>query len=309
MSSSARGLLTAALLLWAGALSALELKMPAGARLISERDSAFDSYALPTGPWELGLVNTQSFEGRIDRQSWRLESAAITTLQLLDPLRAQLDAAGYELLFECEDVLCGGFDFRFAIEVIPAPDMHVDIRDFRFVSARRGDAAISLLVSRSRASAYVQIIRVEEAESATLQILPDSAAPVQGPEGTNPLSVQLIDQGHVVLSDLDFGSGTAELGQVRYISLTALATFLQTNPNAQIALVGHTDATGALDVNIALSRKRAEAVRDRLAADYGVSQERMRAEGMGYLAPRASNLTQDGREQNRRVEVILLSLD
>jgi OOP family OmpA-OmpF porin len=74
----------------------------------------------------------------------------------------------------------------------------------------------------------------------------------------------------------------------------------------RVALVGHTDATGSLDANIALSRKRAASVKDRLVRAYGIAVSRLDAEGMGYLAPIASNLTQAGRDANRRVEAVLL---
>ena len=113
--------------------------------------------------------------------------------------------------------------------------------------------------------------------------------------------------GHVVLGDLDFGSGADTLGLGPYGSLAALAAFLADNPGIRIALVGHTDSIGALDQNIALSKRRAVAVRMRLIDSHGAAPDRIDAEGMGYLAPVASNLTEPGRLANRRVEAILLS--
>jgi len=71
-----------------------------------------------------------------------------------------------------------------------------------------------------------------------------------------------------------------------------------------VVLVGHTDASGALAPNIALSRARAQAVRAALVA-LGAKADQIGAEGAGYLAPRATNLTPEGRAQNRRVEVML----
>jgi outer membrane protein OmpA-like peptidoglycan-associated protein len=74
-----------------------------------------------------------------------------------------------------------------------------------------------------------------------------------------------------------------------------------------VAIVGHTDASGGLEANIALSRKRAQAVRNVLIEAFGVPAAQIQAEGVGYLSPRASNLTEAGRTQNRRVEVMLTS--
>ena len=73
-----------------------------------------------------------------------------------------------------------------------------------------------------------------------------------------------------------------------------------------MVLVGHTDSVGLLEPNIALSRSRAESVRQRLINQYGVPEDRIDAHGMGYLAPIATNLTAQGREANRRVEAVLL---
>ena len=78
-------------------------------------------------------------------------------------------------------------------------------------------------------------------------------------------------------------------------------------PARTVARVGHTDSAGGLDGNIALSKQRAGSVLERLVSDYGVSRLQLEAEGMGYLAPVATNLTEDGRNANRRVEVIITS--
>lgn len=302
---------TIAALLWLALCPASlwALDLPAGAQQLSQRDSPLDSYALPTGAFAEGAVPAVMTEGRVDRQTWRISGEA-TTLQLLGPLRDQLQDAGYVVLFECADLSCGGFDFRFGTEVVPAPDMHVDIRDFRFLSATRNNGeALSLLVSRYRSSAYLQVIRVGPGEPLPdpLPTTPETEVPESQPKIPPMVSPELlIAQGHLVLDDLVFLTGAIQLGEGPYDSLNMLGVFLADNPEYRIALVGHTDSVGDLQSNIALSRQRAEAVRARLIAEYGAAADRVSAEGMGYLAPRASNLTPEGREANRRVEVILL---
>ncbi|SFT56511.1 OmpA family protein [Sedimentitalea nanhaiensis] len=289
--------------------AAQDLSLPATARQLANRVSPLDSYALPVGPYDGKSVPSRQFEGRIERQTWRIDGAAQTTLQLLQPLRDQVTAAGFDLMFECRDRDCGGFDFRFETEVVPAPDMQVDIRNFRFLSAVRDpDQAISLLVSRSRTAAYIQIIRVVPIGDTPLAVVPGEGV-VSAPTGTDPTDpiAGLMAQGHVILRDLDFATGADALGAGPYASLDRLAEHLRDNPGLRIALVGHTDSAGALDTNITLSKRRAEAVRVRLIRDYGITPARIEAEGMGYLAPVASNLTPEGRETNRRVEAIVLS--
>lgn len=302
------------LLLAAPPAGAVTLDFPGNATLAAEKVSALDAYDMPTGPWTEEGMPVLTAEGELRQQAWRVEAAGLTTLQLLRPLRDQLEAAGFEVLFECRAEGCGGFDFRFATRVLPAPDMYVDLGDFRFLSASHTDAdgeteLVSLLVSRSDQAGFVQMTRVGPAGDTPLAAASEAPARAAGPAPTGDIAATLEAAGHVVLSDLTFDTGSAQLGQGEFPSLQALADYLLANPDRTIALVGHTDAVGALDGNIALSRRRAGSVLERLATDYGVPRRQMEAQGMGYLAPVASNLTEEGREANRRVEVIVTSTE
>ncbi|WP_170326358.1 OmpA family protein [Ruegeria arenilitoris] len=290
------------LLLLAGPGVAQDLTLPSGARQISDRISPLDSYDLPTGPFADGTLPTRQVEGRVERITWRLQSGASTTLQLLAPLRDQIVAQGYDVLFECEARACGGFDFRFGTEVVPTPDMYVAIQDYRFLSATRGDDVLSLLVSRNPPSGYIQLIRVTptDAEVPPPLVVEETVGPSGG------LLAALKQNGHVILDDLHFRTGEITLGDGPFASLGLIATFLTDNPDTRLALVGHTDDTGALDANISVSTGRAQAVRARLIEAHGVAADRIEARGIGYLAPLTSNATPEGRDLNRRVEAVLL---
>ncbi|MGV6839710.1 MAG: OmpA family protein, partial [Planktomarina sp.] len=111
--------------------------------------------------------------------------------------------------------------------------------------------------------------------------------------------------GHFALEDLSFATGADALSDDDVPSLVELAEYLSANPHRTITLVGHTDSTGAAAANLALSQKRARAVRSVLIDRYGIDADRIKAEGVGDLAPRASNSTDEGRRLNRRVEVII----
>ncbi len=281
---------------------AQELNFPAGARQISDRTSALDSYDLPTGVFADGSVPSRTVEGRVKRLTWRLQVGSSTTLQILAPLRDQLQAQGFEIAFECEARNCGGFDFRFGTEVVPTPDMYVAIHDYRFLSAARGDEVLSLLVSRNPPDGYVQMIRVTPlgTQPAPPLVIEETV------EGSAGLLSDLSGTGHVILDDLHFRTGEVALGEGPFASLALLAGYLANNPSTRLALVGHTDDTGALPANIAVSTKRAEAVRARLIEAHGVAADRIEAQGVGYLAPITSNATPEGRDINRRVEAVLL---
>ncbi|MBT8411521.1 MAG: OmpA family protein [Octadecabacter sp.] len=292
---------------------AVTLDMPANAVLRADEVSNPDSYAMPTGPWSPAGIPVLNATGQVQQQAWRISAAGVTTLQVLQPLRAQLEADGYDILFSCADDACGGFDFRFGTTVLPAPAMHVDLGDYRYLAAsRRVDGQselVSLLVSRTSQAGYVQVIRVGApddtamAQPAAATLRAENAAP------SGDLASALEQTGRFILSDLAFETGSAQLGDATFASLEALADHLRANPDLTVALVGHTDSVGSLEGNIALSKRRAGSVLERLATAYGIPRRQMEAEGMGYLSPLAPNLTEEGREANRRVEVIVTSTE
>ncbi len=285
---------------------AADLKLPGNAQMTREIREEAGDHALPVGPWSGGGMATRDVEGAVTRQAWRIDSAAATTLQLTDMLEAQLEAAGYTQLYRCQAAACGGFDFRFALPVLPPPEMFVDLFDYRFVAAQMPseEAYVTLLVSRSGADIYVQITRIEPESAPALTPAP-AAAPAA--PGGAPLVQALVQRGHAVLRDLDFATAADTLGPGPYASLTALSAFLRANDNRRIALVGHTDTVGGIDVNLALSRRRARAVMQRLIDAHGVPAAQLEADGIAYLSPIAPNTTDAGREANRRVEAVLLS--
>ncbi|EAR50636.1 OmpA domain protein [Oceanicola granulosus HTCC2516] len=291
-----------ALLLAPAAAAALTLDVPGETTRTLSRP--LDTSPIATGPFDGASVPLRRPEGAVTLRAWRVEAAGLTTLQLLAPLRDQLEAAGYEVLFTCAARECGGFDFRFALEVLPAPDMHVGLGDYRYLSAQKGAEHLALLVSTTSRAGFVQLTRIAPEGAAAVSI--DAA---EAPAVTGGLGAELEARGHVVLGDLDFETGSARLGPGSFASLDALARYLAAAPARRVVLVGHTDSQGSLAGNISLSRRRADQVRTRLIAEHGTDPAQLTADGVGYLAPVASNLTPEGREANRRVEAVLVSTE
>ncbi|SHE32310.1 OmpA family protein [Loktanella atrilutea] len=299
-------------LVWPGALAAQVLTLPGNATLDSDVSVPLDSYDLPTGPWSDGAIPATRVEGAMTTQVWRVAATDLASLQLLRPLRDQLRQAGYEIIFECDTQDCGGFDFRFGTKVVPPPTLQIDLSDFRFLSATRGSGAgtraVSLLVSRTPQAGFVQIIRVVPADAPSVPALTaadDPPARARGPVAAGDLAQALDGAGHVVLDGVTFQTGDVTLGEDEMPVLQHLADYMAANPVVQVSIVGHTDSQGGLEGNIAISRRRAAAVIDRLVTKHGVDRRRLTAAGMGYLAPVASNLNEDGRAANRRVEAVV----
>jgi outer membrane protein OmpA-like peptidoglycan-associated protein len=79
---------------------------------------------------------------------------------------------------------------------------------------------------------------------------------------------------------------------------------LKNDPMLMLHIVGHTDNVGAAAANLKLSRDRAASVKTYLVQTFGIDEARLTAAGFGDTKPVASNQTEDGRAQNRRVELI-----
>ncbi len=108
----------------------------------------------------------------------------------------------------------------------------------------------------------------------------------------------------ITLGDVLFATGRAELTGRAPEGLGKLALFLGQYPDRNIAIEGHTDSIGSDNANLILSQRRADTVQSFLA-NQGVSTTRMRTVGLGEGSPTAGNDSATGRQQNRRVEVII----
>ncbi len=112
-------------------------------------------------------------------------------------------------------------------------------------------------------------------------------------------------QGTVVtLYNLPFATGKATLRPGAEARLQPLMAYLKDHPDRRIIVQGNTDSTGTAEINQRLSKERADAVRNYLIG-LGVAPDRIIARGLGSSFPVASNDTAAGRQENRRVDVVI----
>jgi outer membrane protein OmpA-like peptidoglycan-associated protein len=108
----------------------------------------------------------------------------------------------------------------------------------------------------------------------------------------------------LTLGDVLFTSGQADLKAGTANNLDRLVAFLNQNPDRGVEIEGHTDNVGTDDSNLGLSQRRADSVKSFLVRQ-GIASGRIAASGKGEHQPIADNLSEGGRQQNRRVEVII----
>ena len=125
-------------------------------------------------------------------------------------------------------------------------------------------------------------------------------------EGSPDTRSKLLTEGKLVTRGILFDVNSTQIKPVSAGTLKEIADVLKTNPNLRVKIVGHTDSDGDAAANLTLSARRAEAVKQALVQEYGVSAANLQTEGKGESEPSDSNNTPLGKANNRRVEFIKL---
>jgi outer membrane protein OmpA-like peptidoglycan-associated protein len=109
--------------------------------------------------------------------------------------------------------------------------------------------------------------------------------------------------GRVALYGINFATGKADVTPDSAKTLEQIAELLKNKPDWKLRVEGHTDNVGQAKANLALSKKRAEAVKSYLVKKLGVAAARLTSEGYGDTKPLGPNTDEQGRAKNRRVEL------
>jgi outer membrane protein OmpA-like peptidoglycan-associated protein len=161
------------------------------------------------------------------------------------------------------------------------------------VARAQGDRNKILMESRTR-----------EAQNAQAQTAATQAQLANAQQQLADLQAKQTDRGVVVtLGDVLFDTGQATLKPGADLAINRLATYLSANARTKVLIEGHTDSRGSDAYNEALSERRAHAVAVALESR-GISADQVRTAGRGKGYPVASNDTPEGRQQNRRVEIV-----
>ena len=275
------------------------LELPYSARLVLSNETDVKNISVEISAWDREKgISRLDFRGRTTTKVFQIDGTSLTLDQMLQPIITHLNDKQFNIELYCDTNVCGGFNFRKNLTVSNPPFMLVNVANYSVITAVKNSSAISLVASKLGNTIYLQILSIGTTKNDL--ILQD-----QEPLKDN-YSSKLKEDGAIVLDDLIYRSGSADLGPGPFESLSALANFLKVTPSSSIILVGHSDAIGELRKNIELSRNRAQAVVDRLIKDYGIDQSRISAQGIGFLSPKTNNSTEKSRKKNRRVEAILI---
>ncbi|MGD9842382.1 MAG: OmpA family protein, partial [Steroidobacteraceae bacterium] len=107
------------------------------------------------------------------------------------------------------------------------------------------------------------------------------------------------------LNAINFRSGKSTIEPASFPILAKVSEAIKLFPTASLIVEGHTDSAGSDSANLLLSQDRADAVRQYLISNLGVSAEKVSSVGYGESKPVANNETENGRARNRRIDVVM----
>lgn len=208
------------------------------------------------------------WEGKKFSISYALKegATAVSMLQISRNYQNALKSAGA--------VILGGDERRVAAEI------------------RKGGATAGIYLE-SFNEGRVYSVTIVEMQAMRQDVTADAAA----------MGKDIAATGKTLIYGIYFDTGSAVIKAESEPALVQMTNLLKNRPTLKVYVVGHTDSAGALDLNIKLSADRADAVVKALIAR-GIAATRLKATGVGPYCPVSSNASEQGKAQNRRVELV-----
>jgi len=292
-----------------------------GAVIIGYETRAFDEYDVAIGPHRSNdrlLTERRTVEGAVTRIIY-VAPEGRSSLEVIRNYQRALAADGFRILFECRADECGiaggaplitralyPRDRKLSNRGQVTEFAFSQPRDVRYFSAQldRPEGAVFVSVAVAiegfdnfRQTANRALVLLDVVETGELE---ERMVVVEAAE----MAREIASTGRVALYGILFDTDSVAIKAESDPAIEQIAALLGADSALKLFVVGHTDSQGGYDYNLDLSRRRAEAVMATLVQKHGIAGDRLRAAGVGFLAPVASNETAEGRELNRRVELV-----
>ena len=308
----------------AGAKDHPALKRFAGSEIVAYDVKRFDEFDLQTSTFKQYNLETKKRE--YAQPALHLEGAHTTlwyesqgdtsALELMRNYQNELTGKGFQILYD------SGKDpaaTRWNNFLAPFGASELKTTRSRYVlyaADAKGLRVTTAKLEKPEGSIYISLTAVEwPKEDTTFKakrgayiavdiIEPKAMAQNMVVVRADEMSKAISATGRVALYGIYFDTNKADIKPESKPALEEIAKLLKGEPNLKLHIVGHTDNVGGLPANLELSRHRAEAVLAALKGSYGIAANRLTANGVAYLAPTATNTTEEGRAKNRRVELV-----
>jgi outer membrane protein OmpA-like peptidoglycan-associated protein len=312
-----------------------------GSLLVSASSREFDEVVLPLAPLKavedkrdrhnntlFKPEQAQTIEGRRTRLVY-INPAGTSPLEVIRNYELELKKKGGVVLYQCAREECGGApdrsssggggDMSLAMLLWPEENIKDEafsngncaqtsrINDQRFMTVELNGGSTFVAVHTflvnddlyCKAFNDLTVAVVEIIESLRME---EKMVVVKAEEMADAIA----NQGSIALYGIFFAFNKADLQPESEATLVQMAKLMQADPQLKVLVVGHTDTVGGYQSNLDLSKRRAEAVVQALAATHGIARNRLQPVGVSFASPVASNATEEGRAKNRRVALVKL---
>lgn len=267
------------------------IKRYPGSEMRKHVHKGFDEVLLPTGPVSgKGFASTVRVEGKVTAIDYKYPKGR-STLEVYKNYEEGLLKGGFEPIYTCADSECGKggpadkyLGYRWAC----FEQRHLTAK----LAREEGDIYVNLHVCKGVDRAYVTIVEAKPMEKGLVTV------------DANALASEIERTGHASVYGIYFDTDSTAIKPESDQALEQIAKLLSNKSDLKLYVVGHTDNVGTLAYNKNLSIRRARAVVEALTTKYAIAGARLLGDGVGPLAPVASNNSEAGRAKNRRVELV-----
>ncbi|MEL0633157.1 DUF4892 domain-containing protein [Pseudoalteromonas carrageenovora] len=279
-----------------------------GSYLVGSAVTDFEAYPLIIGNYKK-TIPTKKVEGKVTTVNYRIDKKVGPYAVYKNYMNA-LQQAGFTVLHSCKASTCGNMVLRDNLKnTVFAKNHKSDIYNmskkshyYLFTAEKKapeGNIYTSLYSFQRRGSEEVELVVdiIEEREMSKVALNIDA----------DTIGKQIQSTGSISLYGIEFDFDSHILKPSSSEQLSQIAAFLKQASNVSLYVVGHTDNKGAYSYNQDLSARRAAEVVKQLVNKYQISSSRLHPVGVGPVAPEAMNNTDQNRQKNRRVELVLKS--
>jgi OmpA-OmpF porin, OOP family len=270
-------------------------------------------------------ANTKAVAGKHTRIVY-VAPEGVTALQAMRNYQNDAKAKGGQVLYECDSSSCGG-DNALAFfggggnqgmakylwsakkitakyDSLPHCAQSARLSDLRYTAIEipKSHAHLSLLAYQIADNHCTHLIGRTVVVAQIIET--EAMAQTMAAPKASEMASAIKSEGRIALYGIYFDAGKAEVKTDSAATLAQIGKLMKEQPALKLLVVGHTDSDGNFESNLQLSDVRAKSVVKELVAKYGVSSARLRAVGVAYASPVASNDSNAGKEKNRRVELV-----
>ena len=296
-----------------------------GSTILLQSDRKFGELALQIGglsaPDSMDPAEVRKVEGRMTRTTYlllNLAAAKRSTLEVARNYELALKEAGFTRIWSGTDreIRNGPPRAYYNVPELDRQLLTTGVKDRQYFCMENNGLFAAVYVT-ARSWEHTMIAKSEANPWGQDVTVPEDAVLIQlDLVDTRPMEEKMIhlsaeemgksisSSGKVAIYGIQFDFNKADIKPESAPALEEMAKLLKGDPSLKVLVVGHTDAVGTFEFNEDLSKRRARAVAAELAAKHGIDASRMTPLGASFMAPVATNTTEEGRALNRRVELV-----